>query len=188
MKNELRKKYLDIRAAIPSYLHETKSKAIFANLKTTDIYKTSEKFMIFLDFRGEVATRPIIQELLDLGKIVALPVVDFNTMELVLVKIDSLENLVKSKYGIYEPIVTNDVIMNPNDFDLILAPGAVFDNKGYRIGYGGGFYDKLLCKLTGDTKVIGLAFSEQMRKEVPHESFDQPLHGIITDEEIIVCK
>lgn len=188
MKKELRKKYLAIRAAIPTSLHETKSKAIFENLKNTEAYKTSETFMIFLDFRGEVATRPIIQELLDLGKTVALPVVDFNTKELILVKIDSLENLIKSKYGIYEPIVTDDVIMNPNDFDLMLAPGAVFDSRGYRIGYGGGFYDKLLCKLTGSTKVIGLAFSEQMRDEVPHESFDQPLDGIITDEEIIVCK
>jgi 5-formyltetrahydrofolate cyclo-ligase len=188
MKKELRKKYLDIRASIPADVHALKSKAIFDNLKTTEAYKDSETYMIFLDFRGEVATRPIINELLNLGKTVALPVVDFNTMELVLVRIDSLDNLVKSKYGIYEPIVTDDVIMNPNDFDLMLAPGAVFDEKGYRIGYGGGFYDKLLVQLTGDTEVIGLAFSEQMIDNVPHESFDQPLDGIVTDEEIIICK
>ncbi len=143
--------------------------------------------MIFLDFRGEVLTRPIINALLDTGKTVALPVVNFDTMELILVRIDSLDNLVECKYGIMEPVVTEDNTMEPDEFDLILAPGAVFDPRGYRIGYGGGFYDKMLSKLTTPTQVIGLAFSEQIIDEVPHESFDQPLDAIVTDEGVIIC-
>ncbi len=188
MKKELRKKYLDIRSAIPTDVHAKKSQQIFDSLQTTEAYRSAKTVMIFLDFRGEVLTRPIINALLDAGKTVALPVVNFDTMELILVRIDSLDNLVECKYGIMEPVVTEDNTMEPDEFDLILAPGAVFDPRGYRIGYGGGFYDKMLSKLTTPTQVIGLAFSEQMIDEVPHESFDQPLDAIVTDEGVIICK
>ena len=187
MKKELRKKYLALRAAIPEADHKRKSEKIHDYLQLIDAYKNANTVMIFLDFRGEVSTRPIINTMLEAGKIVALPVVNFNTKELVLIRIESLDHLVLSKYNIYEPLVEEHTIMAPTEFDLILAPGAAFDLRGYRIGYGGGFYDKLLAQLNTNTTVVGLAFSEQMIDEVPKDSYDQPIHAIITDEGYFSC-
>jgi len=78
--------------------------------------------------------------------------------------------------------------MNAGNIDLLVAPGAVFDDRGYRIGYGGGFYDKYIPRLKNACHVISLGFELQMVKMVPNESFDKKVDMIITEKRIIRTK
>jgi len=65
----------------------------------------------------------------------------------------------------------------------LIVPGLVFNEKGYRIGFGGGFYDRFLADYHG--KTVSLAFDFQVMKEIPTESFDLPVQIIITNERVI---
>ena len=77
--------------------------------------------------------------------------------------------------------------MDPSEVDLIIVPGVAFDKCGYRIGYGGGYYDRFLSNLDHVTK-ISLAFNMQLIDKIPTDHFDIPVNYIITEKEIINCK
>ena len=76
-------------------------------------------------------------------------------------------------------------LVEKKNIDLIVVPGVVFDRQGYRIGFGGGYYDRYLSDFEG--KRIALAFDEQVIEAVPRESHDLPVHILITETERIVC-
>jgi 5-formyltetrahydrofolate cyclo-ligase len=73
--------------------------------------------------------------------------------------------------------------------DVLLVPMLAFDRNGYRLGYGGGFYDRTLVKLRAIKPVvaIGVAYSAQEVPEVPRAPFDQPLDWIMTERETLKC-
>jgi 5-formyltetrahydrofolate cyclo-ligase len=70
--------------------------------------------------------------------------------------------------------------------DIILLPGVGFDRQGFRLGYGGGYYDRFLTHpQLSQTLFLGIAFDFQLTDELPVEAWDKPVHGIITDREIL---
>ena len=81
--------------------------------------------------------------------------------------------------GILEPKDGEEVL----DVDLTITPGLAFDKEGYRLGYGGGFYDKFFAKV--DTIRMGIGYSEQIVDEVVHEEYDKKLNYLLTDKGII---
>ena len=118
----------------------------------------------------------------------ALPVVDCNSNSMVFKKWFKKEKLQKSHIGSYEPLRTNKTIFP----QVIVVPMLMFDRKLNRLGYGGGYYDKLISTLKRyfDKKqknfiTIGLAYSEQETKSIPYESHDQKLDFIVTEKEIL---
>ena len=118
----------------------------------------------------------------------ALPVVDCNSNSMVFKKWFKKEKLQKSHIGTYEPLRTNKTIFP----QVIVVPMLMFDRKLNRLGYGAGYYDKLISTLKRyfDKKqknfiTIGLAYSEQETKSIPYESHDQKLDFIVTEKEIL---
>ena len=118
----------------------------------------------------------------------ALPVVDCNSNSMVFKKWFKKEKLQKSHIGSYEPLRTNKTIFP----QVIVVPMLMFDRKLNRLGYGAGYYDKLISTLKRyfDKKqknfiTIGLAYSEQETKTIPYESHDQKLDFIVTEKEIL---
>ena len=118
----------------------------------------------------------------------ALPVVDCNSNSMVFKKWFKKEKLQKSHIGSYEPLRTNKTIFP----QVIVVPMLMFDRKLNRLGYGAGYYDKLISTLKRhfDKKqknfiTIGLAYSEQETKSIPYESHDQKLDFIVTEKEIL---
>jgi len=118
----------------------------------------------------------------------ALPVVDSNSNSMVFKKWLKKERLQKSHIGTYEPLLTNKTIFP----QIIVVPMLTFDRKLNRLGYGAGYYDKLISTLKRyfDKKqknfiTIGLAYSEQETKSIPYESHDQKLDFIVTEKEIL---
>ncbi len=85
--------------------------------------------------------------------------------------------LKKSGYGILEPV--GGIPINPERLDIIIVPALAFDTNGFRLGYGGGFYDKLLSSSREDCLKIGIGFSELLVDDLPHEKHDEKLDTII---------
>jgi 5-formyltetrahydrofolate cyclo-ligase len=186
MKKALRKDIIKQRSLLTIEEVTSKSDCIMQTIIASEWYKSASVIMLYMDYKNEVKTESIIKAALNDGKRVLLPVVDFKEHILILVEIHSLTtDMILSQYGILEPILKKENIRSIKEVDLILSPGVAFDLKGYRLGYGGGFYDKLLAtadrsKLT----VLALAFDLQVVGEVPVEAFDKRIDGLITESGI----
>ncbi len=188
MKTILRKKIQNDRLSLSSEAVTIKSNQIASQLFSTLAYKNAQTLLLYMDFRNEVQTSTIIHHCLMHQKAIVLPVVSLDKKKLLLVQINSLEeDLVLSAYGIYEPIVHLDRLKTIEDIDLILTPGVAFDSRGNRLGYGAGYYDKLLEKRPSKLITYGLAFDLQIVDDLPHDAYDQPVNAIITESRIILC-
>ena len=100
--------------------------------------------------------------------------------------VTSFENLIRSNYGIDEPADNETTRVDPSKFKLPLAlvPGLSFDHRGFRIGYGGGFYDIFLESFPGIA--IGLCREQFLVKEgIPHEDHDLPVALVVTEDRLI---
>lgn len=185
MKQSIRKDALARRAAIPESQRAEKSRAIRDLVLQLPEVAQGRVITVYVDYRNEVETRELITELLELEKVVALPVAHLDTGQLTFIAVRSLDGLIQTEKRIWEPAPGSGPEIPTEEIDLILTPGAAFDRCGYRMGYGGGFYDRLLEKRRPDTKAIALAFSEQLVESLPTEAHDQKLDGIVTEMGII---
>jgi len=102
-------------------------------------------------------------------------------------RIRSLEDLEAGAYGILEPMESRAERSSPSVLDLVIVPGSVFDRRGGRYGYGGGYYDRFLANECPRATRVALAFSFQVRDNISLEPHDQLMDYIITENEIIRC-
>ncbi len=144
-----------------------------------DFAKDFKTIAIYHSFEDEINTHPIIEELLKLEKVVACPKILNRKMNFYPVK--SLDDFKKGYFNIMEPI--SDTIIEPEDFDLILVPLLSYNTKLYRVGYGGGFYDRFLKKTKG--LKMGLSYSFQFIDVDFEENYDVSLDGLITEENVV---
>ncbi len=180
MKNLIRQSHRERRKGLTPNLRKEKSEAIRSRLEALDEFKSAEKILVFLSKDDEVDTHGLVQDALDQARKVFAPRVDGE--ELLIYPIKSWDDLEQGDFGILEPALHPDST-HPAEMDLILVPGLAFDKKGHRLGYGKGFYDRLL-KATKGLKV-GLAFDEDLIEELPAEEHDVPLDLIVTDSSLI---
>lgn len=134
----------------------------------------------------EVDTSSIIKQLWAMGKNVVVPKCSPSDRTMVFYQIQHFDQLEQVYMHLLEPnpLLTKEV--TPNDIDLLVVPGIVYSREGYRIGYGGGYYDRFLMGYEGNT--LSLAFAIQMVKEVESDIYDLPVDQIITPNEIFLCK
>ena len=142
-----------------------------------DIFREATDIYCYIDFGGEVGTRPLMLEAWKLGKTVWVPKVHGETMDFY--EITSFDELKPGAYGILEP---DAGIPASADDGLMIMPGVAFDTNRNRVGYGGGYYDRFLSQMGG---YIGnrfmLAFEMQRVKEVEAEACDIRVNRILTD-------
>ncbi|MBI4447383.1 5-formyltetrahydrofolate cyclo-ligase [Candidatus Woesearchaeota archaeon] len=178
-KKQLRKKMLKKRNDLTLGEVEEKSRRIKKNLFTLEEFASAGKVAFYASFNNEVATYEMINDSLP-NKKVALPKVEPARKALEMHYITSLDNLKNGVYGISEPIKGNKA--NLEEIDVIIVPGIAFDLDCNRLGYGKGYYDKLLQNFKGVK--IGLAYEFQLVEKIPTKKFDIPLDFIITDERV----
>lgn len=147
-------------------------------------FEKSNIIFIYVNMDSEINTIDIIKEALRRGKRVAVPKVLPVEKEMVALEIESLLDLNESgSYGILEPgIDKRDV---SEEVDLVVLPGLAFEENGYRIGYGGGFYDKFLNKHK-DIDKVALCYNFQIISKIPKEDYDQRVDVIMTESKTIV--
>lgn len=192
LKKRLRKETLAKRKALAEetpLLFEEFSSKIIEKLKLTDEYKKARTIMVFVSFEDEVMTHQFIKDALADGKNVYVPhILKLEKLMVPAQIFDFDKDLKPGYYGILSPIEDQVQIKDPAEIDLVVTPGVLFDERGYRIGYGAGFYDRFFSKLDSDVPKIGLGFSLQQTKEVPIDQFDIPIHALITENGITVFR
>ena len=147
-------------------------------------FDTAQSILFYVSFRSEVETYTIIEEALRRGKTVIVPRVNAVDKVLVLYDLRNLSELEKGYMGIPEPRLGQERLVTLNEVDLVVAPGTAFDRAGKRLGYGGGYYDRLLSGKRS-IPVVALAYSEQIFDMIPAEDHDVNVDVIITEHEVI---
>lgn len=180
-KNLIRKKYIKIRNSIANKY--AKSNAIFNKLINSEEYKSSKVVALYRSLDSEVDTTEMINYSLEKGKTVVLPRV-FGK-ELKFYKINSLaDDFEKSSFGVEEPPANIDNLVDVRNIDLVVVPGLCFDKSKNRLGFGKGYYDRLLGKTNMPNIAIG--FEEQIMDNgnLPTTDNDIKVQKIFTDKSI----
>lgn len=193
MKKRLREKLLKKRDSIPPQQKALKESEIEKKLFDLDVFKKSKSILMYVSFRSEVDTRKYLDDLLKMNKRLILPLVDARHHLLKLYEVKDTSELAPGYMGIPEPDIRENRRVTIKDIDLVIIPGTGFDLKGNRLGYGGGYYDRLLSyesKQLAEVDhipTVALAFEEQIGDEIPAEPHDIQVDIIITDMRLIRC-
>ena len=191
-KATLRRLYARRRDNVPHRVEAEKS--LRDNLFSLAPWKDASLICGFLSVRNEPDTKPILECALAEGKAVALPVTLTDAREgcMVFRKINQLNptQLTTARYGLTEPAESCPTLpWEAFEDALILVPGLAFDDEGYRIGYGGSYYDRFLAELRLRRiphTTVGLTFSVCRPASLPHEAFDLPVDYILDERRITV--
>ena len=180
-KQALRGRVLRDRDAKPLAERAKASASIAASLSARDDFGSSATVLLTLPFGSEWDTRALVAEALACAKTVALPRVNLSTRMLEVCAITRLEHDAASGYrGIPEPRA-HCALLDVGSIDWVLVPGVAFDADGRRIGYGGGYYDRLLPLLRADACRVAGAFELQLVDCVPAASHDLAVEAIVTE-------
>ncbi len=186
MKKEFRKKVINLRKKQQPDFIKKNSDIIKNKLLQMDCIKNSNTIMLYLDFNNEVITDDLIKELISMDKIVASPITIIKEKVLIPSQITDFENGIKyGAYNIREPKPDCSPEINIKNIDVVIVPAVAYDINGFRLGYGGGFYDRFLENIREDAVTIGIAFDLQIFDEVPKEPHDAQLDYIITESRIL---
>lgn len=188
MKKNLRKRLLKKRDDIQPGEKKRKEAAIRKRLYASADFKRAKSILFYASFRSEADTTACILHAMKLNKNVLLPRVKRKKRELRIFRINDISGLESGYMGIHEPKINKIHEKDIDDVDIVIVPGAGFDIKGNRLGYGEGYYDKLLSRSKKNTGTIALAFEEQIAEKIPAEPHDIKVDIIITDKRLIKCK
>lgn len=183
MKKALRKQMINTLKQMSKQTYEERSRKILDRLISLQIVKEAQTVACTMSNFPEVETRDLIRYLWKNQKTVVVPKCDVKSKEMRFYAINSFDQLEIVYAGIEEPIVELTREIDEVEIDLVIVPGVVFNRQRYRVGFGGGYYDRFLSNYHG--KTISLAFHEQVVDKIPVEAHDIPVELIVTDMEII---
>ena len=189
MKSTLRQAVLAQRAQFSDAQRDLANAAITQRLRDFPDYQQAHTVLAYMNFGTECSTEMWVRHVLADGKKLALPRVNPATKQLELYWVNDLENqLAAGSWGIAEPIVSRcERLMHLNEVELALLPGVAFTREGARLGYGGGYYDKLLARFTYRPTLVAAAFALQIVAELPQEPTDVKVEWLITEQETLRC-
>jgi 5-formyltetrahydrofolate cyclo-ligase len=194
MKQTIRKSILVLRERLTPAVRAAHSVAITERLLQLPQYRQAGTVLGYMNFGAEFASDLWIQQALADGKKLVLPRVNRHTKQLDLYWVNDLENqLAPGLWGIREPLVERcERLATLNEVEFALLPGVAFTRDGARLGYGGGFYDKLLAHLreqngTRRPALVAAAFALQIVEQIPQEDTDIKVEWIVTEQETIAC-
>ncbi len=183
MKKEIRKRMINLRNEIEPFLKNQKDQKIMLNFTEFLNLKKIKSVLLYASYGSEVDTWKIFYFCQENSIKTAFPKVVERGKALELYWVNNLEQLSPGYKSILEP--ERGTKASIEEIEVIVVPGIAFDIYCYRIGYGGGFYDRLLLYKKG--LAIGLAYEEQIIDRIPTEPFDKRIDLIITDERMISC-
>ena len=185
-KSALRNEYKKRRRGMCQEEYDAANERITRRLLQLPAVSEAKMVLSYVAHGREADTRLALAELLESGKLVITPAgrdpeTALNCFHF-LTQNDPL--LDKSWAPGYVPAEVCDVVQL-HDVDLFIVPGIVWDSNGYRIGYGGGYFDRLLAAAGEKATIIGLAYDWQLVEQVPHDAWDEPVDLIVTESRVI---
>ena len=187
-KKLLRKEALGRRRSLTADARQEKSRLIADKLLSDRRVKAAGTILGFFSMKDEVEMEDILRRLLEMGKRVALPLVT-GPGQMEAVELKSFDDLVPGDFNI--PTVREEVreIIKPEELDCVLVPAVAFSDAGYRLGMGGGFYDRYLIRATKASR-LAVVFDCQIFPEegFPREEYDQQVDSVFTENNTLEIK
>lgn len=183
-KAALRKRVLAARDALDPALRAAASAAITEALLALPACAAARTVVAYTGFGSEIDTAPFLAATLAAGKTLVLPRVDRTSRSLHLhVVRDPAADLVAGVWGIREPDPARCPAADPETIDFVLLPCVALTPRGERLGYGGGFCDRLVGSFHRRPPLVAACFAVQLQDSVPLEPTDQRVDGVLTERE-----
>ena len=181
-KKTLRNKTKKYRRTLDPNYKKKLDKKISKIFLDSCLYKDASTIFCYVSTPIEVDTKIIIEKALSDGKTVAVPRCIKNTRFMEFIPIKSYNDLEKGTFGVLEPkkCFTEGIKGDENTVSLI--PALMYDSKGYRLGYGGGYYDRFLSRFKG--KSVGIIYSQNITKKLLKGRYDVPVSYIISQSSL----
>ncbi|KQL53540.1 5-formyltetrahydrofolate cyclo-ligase [Heyndrickxia shackletonii] len=180
-KKEIRQKIVSDLKKLDKSTYEQHSFEIAKKLYQLPVWKKANTVALTISRPPEVDTWQIIRSGWLEGKRMVVPKCHPETKQMVFRQITSFTQLESVYFGLYEPKEDETDEVRQQELDLIIVPGVAFNFYGYRIGFGGGYYDRYLQHFNGET--MSLAFSLQLCQVLPVEKHDIPVKAIMTEKD-----
>ena len=185
-KNILRKRLFELRNSLSAEEVEQRSKCIIEKLRGIDAFQNVQSIFCYVSFDNEVKTLELLQACISMGKQVSVPLALVRERRLVPYEVHDLQTeLKRGHWGILEPDKNLCRAIDKRDIKAAVIPGLGFDRQRDRLGYGLGFFDRLLADLDPNALKIGLAFDFQVLERLPTEWYDRKMDMIVTEAGII---
>jgi 5-formyltetrahydrofolate cyclo-ligase len=188
-KQALRQSIIAAREKLPVAERLRLSRAVVESIRDLPVYRQARTVLGYLNFGAELTAELWVSQALADGKQVLLPRVNRASRHLDLYRVQDLEHdVAPGSWGIREPVAERCIKEEaPGTVDFILLPGVAFTREGGRLGYGGGFYDKLLAQMPHRPALVAGAFALQVVQEIPQENTDRKIEWLVTEDETIRC-
>ncbi len=188
-KQALRQSIIAAREKLPARDRLRANRAIVGTLHGLSACREAATVLGYLNFGAELEAEHWVERMLEDGKRVLLPRVNRDSKQLELHVVQDLrQDVAPGAFGIREPLPQRCARFTALDeLEFILLPGVAFTREGARLGYGGGFYDKLLASLPHQPVLAAGAFAMQVVDQLPQEPFDRRVDWLITELETICC-
>lgn len=181
-KKLLRKEFLEKRASISDTDKEALDDAIIKTLTDMSCYKTSDTLLLYYPIKREIDVLKLAQKAIADKKRVAFPRCDKETKKMTFHVVTSISELAEGEYKIPEPKATALTVGN-SCAALCIVPSLAIDKDGFRLGYGGGYYDRFLEGFDGIT--AALVYDSFVFDELPADEYDMTVDIIITEKEVM---
>ena len=185
-KETLRANVIAARDAMPVQARQRAAETIMQRIYALDAYRGARSIAMYMSFGTELDTHGFFDRALSDGKEIALPRIDKAAKCIRLHRVRGHRDLVDGVWGIREPHADAPTV-DLAEIDMMLMPGVAFDLCGRRLGYGAGYYDKLLAPLTSKISPlrVAAALDCQVVKSVPAGPDDQPFHILVTERQLL---
>jgi 5-formyltetrahydrofolate cyclo-ligase len=214
LKQIIRQRILPQREQLSAALRKQYSTEIARRIAQMPQYQSARTVLAYMNFGAEFESEILVRQALADGKVLLLPKVNAATRELDVYRVTNVDTqLAPGAYGIREPLPECCAAAWLDEVDFILLPGVAFGRDGARLGYGGGFYDKLLmrllavrlgeqttlakspviarpgaeCALAHRPALVAGAYSMQVVEDIPQEATDCKVGWLVTENETIDC-
>jgi 5-formyltetrahydrofolate cyclo-ligase len=182
IKKRLRQAMLDRLRQMDERTFVEKCRKIHRQLFASSAWQSALSVALTVSVGREIDTRSVIRQAWQEGKTIAVPKCQPKTKEMIFYDLCRFDQLEQSFYGLQEPDPRRSRRSAVN-FDLIIVPGVVFDRRGYRIGYGGGYFDRFLSRFSGTA--ASLLLDIQLADRIPVEPHDQRISWLMTESATI---
>lgn len=183
IKKKLRAEAREMRRAMSPESKRSLDRKIKNRLLNLWALRNVQTVLCYVSTEIEVDTRELINDLLKMGKRVAVPRCEGERSEMNFYYIDSLDSLSPGSFGVDEPDPSSSIMVGRTENTLCIVPAFMFDRSGYRLGYGKGYYDRYLSSYKGST--IGICYGENLKDELFHGKYDRTVDMIVTEKEIL---
>lgn len=185
-KKNLRAKYKKYRLDMPKDVKKSCDERIFSRLIQLSVYKNCKTVLAYVSTAIEVDTIMLIKQALADGKTVAVPRCVEGTRDMVFYVIKSLDDLEEGSFSVLEPVPEKCRELTDFSDALCIVPALVYDQSGFRLGYGKGYYDRFLSAHKG-MYLVGIGYCGCTVTKLIHGCFDVSVDLLVTEKYVKKC-